>query len=238
MIELTQIINNVLMVDYERWEDLAIRRLWTPTSRVVYANNSGVVTTPGAVANAAAGRLTWEYLTELFSYMRQLEIPTYIDGCYGLTLTTQNMTQLKRSLGSNFSFETVVDTLALSNLLNLAEPGEVGKVTGYQGKIGNFHVFESNSFSRGAAGTEGVRSEAITGGNAVTRTNFAFGADTIGRGIAEPFQLVADEVTNFGRRERITWLSWEGFCQLDVDPGASVDPVPQQLRVLDVRFTD
>lgn len=238
MIELTQIINNVLMVDYERWEDLVIRRLWTPTSRVVYANNSGVVLTPGAVSSAAAGRITWEYLTELFSYMRQLEIPTYVDGCYGLTLTTQNMTQLKRSLGNNFSFETVVDTLALSNMLNLAEPGEVGKVTGYQGRIGNFHVFESNSFSRGAAGTEGVRTEAITGGNATTRTNFAFGADTIGRGIAEPFQLVADEVTNFGRRERITWLSWEGFVQLDVDPGASVDPVPQQLRVLDVRFTD
>jgi hypothetical protein len=238
MIEIMQIIDENLMVDYEQWEDLVIKRLWSPTSRVVYANGINLVTAATDVANAAAGRCSRDFLQALFEYMRLAKIPTYMDGCYGLALTTKSMTQLKRSLGDDFRFDTVTDLVALSNIFNLAEPGEVGKVTGYQGKIENFHVFESNSFSSGAAGTEGVRSEAITGGNATTRTNFAFGRKTIGRGIAEPFLLVKDEITNFGRRERVTWLSWEGFCQLDVDPAGSTDPVPQQLRVLDVRFTD
>lgn len=240
MIETLRIIDSVLMHDYELWEDLKIRRLWTPTSRVVYNGNNTVATLPASVPNAAQGRCTWQFLNELFGYMRQLQIPTYRDGCYGIALTTKAATQLKASMGERFQFDTVVDMIGLSNVLNLADPGEKGKVTGYLGKIENFHVFESNNFSQGASGTEGVQTETLGTGSSVTRDCFVFGAATIGRGTAEPFQLVSDEVTNFRRRTRITWLSWEGFGALDVDPTGYADAsaVPQQLRVLKVRFTD
>jgi hypothetical protein len=240
MIETLQIIDRVLMHDYELWEDLKCRRMWTPTSRVVYNGNDSVVTLPASVPTVAQGHCTWQFLNELFGYMRGLQIPTYRDGCYGIALTTKAATQLKASLGIRYQFETVVDAMALTNILNLAEPGEKGKVTGYLGKIENFHVFESNNFSAGATGTEGVRTETTGAGAATTRSCFAFGASSFGRGIAEPFQLVADEVTNFRRRTRITWISWEGFGAMDVDPVGYADTsaVPQQLRVLDVRFTD
>lgn len=240
MIELLNILNDKLMHDYELWQDIKCRRMWTPTSRVIYNNANQIATAPAQVPSTADGRCTWQFLNQLFGYMRTLQIPTYRDGCYGIALTTKNATQLRDSLGERFSFYTVVDMEGLLNILNLAEAGEAGKVTGYIGKIQNFHVFESNNFSAGLAGTDGVRSEAITGGNATTRTNFAFGANTFGRGIAEPFQLVNDEVTNFRRRQRVTWISWEGFGALDVDATGYNDTsaLPQQLRVLDVRFTD
>jgi hypothetical protein len=240
MIETMRIIDNVLGNDYELWEDLKIRRLWTPTSRVIYNANNTVATLPATVPNAAQGRCTWQFLGELFGYMRLLQIPTYSDGCYGIALSTKSATQLRVSLGDRFQFETVVDMYALSNILNLADPGEKGKVTGYLGKIANFHVFESNNFSQGVTGSEGVQTETLGTGSSVTRDSYAFGANTIGRGTAEPFQLVADEVTNFRRRTRITWISWEGFGAMDVDPTGYTDvsAVPQQLRVLKVRFTD
>lgn len=240
MIETLRIIDNVLMNDYELWEDLKIRRLWTPTSRVVYNANDTIGLTAASVPNADQGRCTWQFLNELFGYMRQLQIPTYQDGCYGIALTTKAATQLRASMGQRYEFNNVIDMIGLSNVLNLAEPGEKGKVTGYLGKLENFHVFESNNFSQGATGTEGVQTDTLGTGTAVTRDCFAFGAASIGRGTAEPFQLVADEVTNFRRRTRITWISWEGFGAMDVDPTGYSDTsaVPQQLRVLKVRFTD
>lgn len=240
MIDTLRIIDSVLMHDYELWEDLKIRRLWTPTSRVVYNANDTVGLSPASVPNADQGRCTWQFLNELFGYMRQLQIPTYQDGCYGIALTTKAATQLKASMGQRYEFTNVVDMVGLSNVMNLAEPGEKGKVTGYIGKLENFHIFESNNFSQGATGTEGVQTETLGTGTAVTRDCFAFGSATIGRGTAEPFQLVADEVTNFRRRTRITWISWEGFGPMDVDPTGYSDAsaVPQQLRVLKVRFTD
>lgn len=240
LIEGMRILDNVLMHNYDLWEDLVIRRLWTPTSRIVYNGNNSVVTLPASVPTVAQGRCTWQFLNELYGYMRGLQIPTLADGCYGIALTTKAATQLKTSMGDRYQFQAVIDMEALTNVLNLAAAGEKGKVTGYLGKIENFHVFESNNFSAGATGTEGVRTETTGAGATTTRTNFAFGANTIARGVAEPFQLVADEVTNFLRRIRISWLSWEGFAAMDVDPTGynDVSTVPQQLRVLDVRFTD
>jgi hypothetical protein len=240
MLEVIQFIVRNLMHDYELWEDLKCRRMWTPTSRVVYNNNNTVVTSPGAVTAGNARGCTRAFLTEMFGYARSLLIPTYQDGCYGLALTTKAATQLKQSLDERFWFGTPPDMERLVNILNLAEMGEAGKVTGYLGKIENFHIFESNNFSVGAAGTEGVRNETLGGGSALTRTNFMFGADTFGRGIAEPPQIVKDEVRNFGRRDRLTWLTWQGFAAMDIDPVGYNDTsaVPQQLRVLDVRFTD
>ncbi|MGL5059029.1 MAG: hypothetical protein ACRC62_03520 [Microcoleus sp.] len=238
MMNLIKIMDDCLGYDYAQWEDMILRRLWTPTTRVVYNANNTVGTTPGSVASAASGRLTWQFLPELYGHLRANLVPTYSDGCYGYAIPTKHATQLRASLGQNFQFNNVVDMEALTNIFNLDNAGSHSKVSGYIGKIDNFHIFESNNFSMGAAGTEGVRSEAITGGNAVTRSGYAFGADTIARGIAEPFMLVADEVTNFNRRTAVTWISWQGVAPLDVDGAGDASAVPQQTRVFEVRMTD
>jgi hypothetical protein len=82
-----------------------------------------------------------------------------------------------------------------------------------------------------------VQTETVSGGSNTTRSNYAFGADTIGRGIGTEMEIRRDTNDNFGRVGRYIWRSEEGFVAMDVDPTGYSDTseVPQQLRVIDVR---
>ena len=82
-----------------------------------------------------------------------------------------------------------------------------------------------------------LQTETVAAGAATTRTNYAFGANTIGRGIGTEMEIRRDTNDDFQRVGHYIWRSEEGFVAMDVDPTGYNDssPVPQQLRVLDVR---
>ncbi|EKU98113.1 hypothetical protein Lepto7375DRAFT_7374 [Leptolyngbya sp. PCC 7375] len=243
MIDLMGTLDTNLGEDYYRWEDMKVRSLWAPTSRVVYNDGDAVSTT----AANADGSVTLQYLNNLYAYMRNLQIPTYRDGCYGTVLVSSACATFRNELiadgiwqaPSMAALEELANSLSLSTGLDV---GPTDLAAAYQGKYGNFHIWETNAYASGAVGTagaagEGVQTETVAPGAATTRTNYAFGADTIGRGIGTEMEIRRDTNDDFQRVGRYIWRSEEGFVSMDVDPTGYNDssPVPQQLRVLDVR---
>lgn len=241
MIDLMSILERNLQYDYFWFEDRAIRELWIPTSRTVYNKNGVIATSAASLAANDVGTMTYKFLVALYAYMRQLQIPTYADGSYGLALHSVASGQLKQDLSSAFfRVQSSAELEELTSIMNPTLQGEVDKIQGFVGKIAGFLIFESNATSLGAAGTEGTRNETIASSSRQTRTSYAFGANTAARGIGTPFELRTDTNDNFGRIKRMSWISHEGYAPLDIDPTGYNDSsaVPQQLRVLDVRTVD
>ena len=243
MIDLMGLLERNLGEDYYRWEDMKVRSLWAPTSRVVYNDGDDVTTT---TANAD-GSVTLQFLNNLYGYMRGLKIQTYLDGCYGIVLISKDCSQFRNEMIADGIWQAPSREAleALSNSLSISVGMDVGPTdlaAAYQGKHGNFHIFDTNAYGTGTVGTagadgEGVQTETVAAGAATTRSNYAFGADTIGRGIGTEMEIRRDTNDNFGRVGRYIWRSEEGFVAMDVDPTGYSDTseVPQQLRVLDVR---
>ena len=242
MIDLMSILDRNLWYDYYSWEDVKIRSLWSPTSRVVYNKNGAVVETAISLVAGDDGTMTEQFLNALYGYMRSAQIPTYMDGCYGLAANSLSITQFKNDLGEKFAPASDANLRDLTNILNpvMIGSGEVDKVTGYVGKYCNFHIFDSNAFGCGAPGTEGVQTETLGGTSTATRSSYAFGADTIGRGIGSEVDIRKDTNDDFQRLNRFIWRAEEGYTALDVDSVGYNDTsaVPQQLRVIEVRVSD
>lgn len=241
MIDLISILNRNLMRDYFAWEDLTIRSLWTPTSRVVYNDNSAVVTSPSTITTGDNATLTRKFLAALYGYMKELKIPPFMGNKYGLAVNNTALVQLKQDYDRLWSASTPQQLQALTEYLNptLIAPGETDRISGYCGDFENFMIFETNSYGTGASGSPGVRTETINSTSQVTRSSFAFGADSIGRGIGTEMEIRMDDDTDFGRADRCIWRSEEAFVAMDVDPTGYNDTsrVPQQLRVIEVRTT-
>jgi hypothetical protein len=137
---------------------------------------------------------------------------------------------------------TPEDIEALSGILNptVIPPESGSRVSGYLGTYYGFHIFESNAFGVGSAGTEGVQNETILTVSTKTRTSYAFGNSAVGRGVGTPMEIRQNEITNYQRLQTFIWRSEEGFAALDVDPIGYSDSsaVPQQLRVFQIHTTD
>ncbi|NEP54927.1 MAG: hypothetical protein F6K65_41565, partial [Moorea sp. SIO3C2] len=244
MIDLMDILRRNLWQDYIRWEDIKIRSLWSPTASVIYNDNCEVVATAGEVNpspdNDASGGMTEDFLYSIGYYMSSLQIPTLPDECYGIAIPIQHTRTIRKSLEDKLEASTKAELDEICNLLSAMTGGHVDRVTGYVGKIGNMHVWNSNALSRGAAGSPGVVAEISGAGLLNFREGFAFGDMTIGSGIGSPFEIRFDEVSDFNRSTRAIWHEERSFTPLDVDPTGYGDTaaVPQQLRVLRVRCSD
>jgi len=238
MLNLMAILDRNLIQNYYQFEDLIIRKLWEPTSRVVYNDNGAVTATIGDLAVSDGGTMTDDFLNNLYAYMRAIQIPTYADGCYGMAINTLAAAQYKNSL-DKYAPANSQQIQDVTNILNLSSGGEMDRASGYLGMFNNFHLFETNAFGCGAAGTDGAQNETIAAVSRLTRTSYAFGANTIGRGIGSPMTIRRDNNDDFGRIGRYAWFSEEGFVAVDVDPTGYSDSstVPQQLRVIEVHTT-
>jgi hypothetical protein len=232
MIELLSILNRNLMRDYYAWEDLKIRSLWTGTTRVVYNDKNAVATSATSVTSGDDGTLTRRFLASLYGYMKEIQIPPFAGNKYGLVVNSTALTQLKISYDSLWHAATPGELQTLTEFLNpvLIAPGETDKLSGYCGDFENFMIFETNAYGVGASGSPGVQTE----DSKVTHTSFAFGSDTIGRGIGTEMEVRFDDDTDFGRATRAIWRSEESFVQMDVDGAGDNSAVPQQLRVIKV----
>lgn len=235
-----------IMRNYMQFEDRFIRALWAPTSRKVYNKGNEVETTVGNLVNTSDGTLTAEFLHSLYTYMAGLYIPTYMDGCYGIVVNSKQVQQLRKSMTpvERDGFTQPSNAADLASIVNmLPAVTDVDRITGYRGRWGNFHIFEQNTFGMGAAGTPGAQN-VTTGATVATqlaRTAYAFGANTIGRGIGMPMELRSQsgEIL-WNRAQKWIWISHESFTPIDVDPTgySDTDAVPQQLRVIEVRTLD
>jgi hypothetical protein len=151
--------------------------------------------------------------------------------------------QLKNDMDKYWQVATVDQVRELTNMMLSDYPsGEDIRIEGYQGLYEGFHIWSTNSFANGAAGTEGVANETNgDSGTSVVRTSYAFGGFASGRGIGgSGVQILFDEKTDFGRVDRAIWQSYEAHGPLDVDATGYSDTsdVPQETRVFQVRTFD
>lgn len=240
MVNLLDILRRNLLEDYYNWEDLKIREMYDPTSRIVYNDGGQVTTTVGNVGSGDGGNITETFANYLESYMDGLKIPRLADGNFIWVMPPNSAASLKESLGQRAQATTPEQLMMLSEILLPDAMGESDRVTGYVGNYCGFHIFRSNAFGIGAPGSAGVQNSAFGTGSTLTRDSYVFGAETTGRGIGSEFEIVPSGVVPFGRAERYIWRSEEGFVAMDVDPTGYNDTsaVPQQLRVIKVRSSD
>lgn len=235
MVNLENSVSRVLGHDYEAWEDISIRSRYAATTRVVYNNKQAVTTSPANVVATSDGTFTEQFLNELYAYMSGLQIPTLDDGCYVLVINDKSLAQLKNQLRNRNLYLDQANVEELTMMLQAMSNREQGKVSGYAGTACGFHIFATNSHSMGAAGTEGVRTEALGAGSMITRSSYAFGIMAVARAQGMEAEMRTDSVNDFGRLQSFTWLSHETPGYLDVDPAIAAD---QQLRVIEIRTTD
>lgn len=238
--ELDRIVQRNLGYNYNQYEEINSRSLWFGTTKTAYNNGGTVVQTPAAVSATAAtakyrsGALSYQFLINLYAFLSGLQIPQYENGCYGLVLHENALAQLKSSLAERNTYFNSGDINDITNLFRTATMSDVDKISGYQGTIANFMIFATNNNSLGAAGTIGAQTETVGGVAQITRTSFAFGADSIARGVGMPATIRQQLDVDFGRLGRWSWISHEAWAQLDVDaifPG-------QQTRVFKINTTD
>lgn len=239
-IQLETIVQRNLGFNYNQYEEIAARSLWFANTKTLYNNAGSVVTTaPGVTATAAtakyrSGALSYQFLINLYAYMSGQQIPAYSNGCYGLELHEFALAQLKSSLSDRNQYLNPGDMADITNIFRASTMSEMGRISGYQGTIGNFMIFSTNNISMGLAGTIGAQTETLGGVAQTSRTSFAFGANSIGRGTGMAATIRRQIEDDFGRMNRWLWLAHEGWVQLDVDnafPG-------QQTRVFKINTTD
>lgn len=241
MQQLLGIVQTNLGRNYREFEELYLRSLWEGTTIVRYNRNNAVSDTiPNA--NTQRGALTREFLVALAAYMHgDLKIPTFDDGKYVLVTNPLSLATLIHSIDVNSRYIEKESIEDLTSLMNFATGNDLGRVSGYQFTVGNFHVFSQNSYGVGQATSPGVINSDVSSTTTTFRSSFAVGRNTIGRAIAKPFTIVRSNNDDFQRMNRYTWVSYEAFAQLDVDPGQqNQDPATanQQARVIEVMTTD
>lgn len=241
MLPLMRILERDLFYDYYNWEDLIIREQWRPTSKAYYNSADEVVTAASSVT--VGGQLTRKFLGAVYTKMANDRVVPLPDGNYGLVTNPTAIRQLKNDMDQYWLTPTEDQLQDLTNMFLLDYPnGEDLKIQNYRGLYEGFHIFETNSFANGGAGTEGVATETDGNSDSLTfRTSYAFGYAASGRGMGgSGVQILFDEKTDFGRIDRAIWQSYEAHGPLDVDATGYNDTsdVPQETRVFKVVTSD
>ncbi|MEO1523754.1 MAG: hypothetical protein AAFU78_23670, partial [Cyanobacteria bacterium J06633_2] len=215
--ELESIIVGKLGRDYQFTKDLFLRTEWFNTDRIVYNDAGQVTTTASDVATGDDGTMTEEFLISLRSYMRILEIPPYMDGCYGIAMNEYAIAQFMQSKSSKERDQALADQDLVTRMLAQSTLQDFGgEVTGYRGKFDGFHIFEQNVYGKGANGTEGSNTVTLGAGSTLMHTSFAFGQNTVCWCTGLPVEIRTDEVRDFGRQQRMIWYAHEASGRLNV----------------------
>lgn len=243
MTDLVQVIETNLGRDYAQTKDLYLRTIWMGATTTLYNNNGRVTTTAtDVVTGGDGGRISRAFLRNLRSQLRIWKVPTFRNGLYILSLTPTQLEVLVAELvalnqridPTNAEEEMVSRIFALQNGTEYG-----GEVSGFRLVCDGFMVFEQNTHSVGAVGTEGVQAQTLGGAltNITTETSFAAGADTMCWATALPVEIREDDYTDFGRRNRWIWYSHENAAGLDVNEVTVAGRITQERRVVKLNFT-
>lgn len=216
MVDLEEIVMMNLGLDYQATKNLFLQEELFRADVTLYNDKGKATATIGDLAAADDGRMNGSFLASVYAYMRNLQVPTTIDGCYYLVTHPNGVQQIlaEKSEKERFISPEQLDLVGQGLARNRSQYG--GRVSGYKGKFYGFHVFEQNVFGVGAPATAGVQNETIATVSTLTRTSLAFGVDTIGWASALPVQIRMDEFSDFQRQKRMIWYSHENSVSLDV----------------------
>jgi hypothetical protein len=240
-IELEGIVQKNLGYNYWQYEESGSRSMWFASTKTLY-NNQGtpVATAAAALATAAtakyrSGTCTYQFLINLYAFLSGQKVPSYDqNGCYGLVLHEFALAQLKADLKANNQYFDTANLEEITNIFRATTMSDMVRISGYQGTIANFMIFSTNNISMDAVGTIGVQTETVASVAQTTRTSFAFGSGSIGRGIGMNAQIRRQTEDDFARMNRWLWVAHEGWVALDVDNAAA----GQQTRVFKINTTE
>jgi hypothetical protein len=226
--------------NYDAYIDLRVRQLFATSTTVLYNAGTGVADDPADVVANSKGTMTSNFVGDLLAELQSRRVATFEDGCYGLIMHPKALSQLMRDLRDKERYRPgdLVSNLDLTTEMfrRMSGPGgflDASTLNGYHGIYNNFHLFSSNAYGTGAAGTDGVQSETLGAGAKITRTSYAFGMRPVGHGVALPVEIRERSENDFGRSRSFIWYSHEGFVALDINEASGED-----LRVVKVNTTD
>lgn len=219
--------------NYEASLDMLIRTQYQTATTILYNDNGAVTSTPGDVGTGDDGTFTQDFLHSVYARMSADQVVPLADGNYVAALNTYSASQLRKSLGEQVRYQDPMQIEALTNLLK--ETGEQGQVVNYMGSYCNFHVFTTNVYGIGAAGTEGAQNVTLGTGSKLTRSSWVFGRDAVGLGQAMAPSIFRNTNDDYGRMSMWVWRAHMACGTLDVDPN---NDASEQLRVYELRCTD
>lgn len=219
--------------NYEASMDLWIRSKYQTATTILYNDNGSVTSTPGDVGTGDDGTLTQDFLHACYARMSADGVLPLPDGKYVAALNTYSASQLRKSLGDQLRVTSLGDVAEITNLLPTV--ADQGMVTNYMGSYCNFHVFETNVYGVGTAGSEGVQNATLGTGTRLTRSSWIFGAAAVGHGVGMQPQIFRNTNDDFGRMSMWVWRAHMAVGTLDVDPN---NHSSEQRRVYQIRCTD
>lgn len=186
--DIVAIIGEFMRRDYDRFHDVAMRDFLLSSTNVVTPNGAA----EGAITVGQV--MTVAFLRKLNKYMKDLKIPTYPNGRWRLCIDTTDELNLK----SDTAYTTAMTQLAQANPL----------FTGHVMSIEGFDIMVSTMLPTKAVGAAG----AVTG-----HQGCAWGPYGIGHGVDMPPSIRDGDNTNYKRKNRVVWISYEAMGLLYAD---------------------
>lgn len=239
LLNLEQILERQLGYDYAATVDVALREQYATASTVIFNRRDQVATAANQLTAAGdGGSMTRKFLIALKAYLMEQFIPPYMqDGNHGIVMPPRALAQLLQSMTNDERFISPEQRDIATKAFSMSTGQDFETIDGYFGVHEGFHVFGSNAYGTGAAGTEGVSTVALGGalGNVTARDCYAFGSDHVARAQGLAMEVRRNVVDDFGRRNDYIWYSHEAFDELDINADAGAGT---ELRVVKVRTLD
>lgn len=239
--DLISIAQRLLGHDWMATIDLAHRAIFATASTVVYNDKNSVTATPANVATGDNGTMTRQFLIALHGYLLAQQIPPLSDGCYAIIMPPAALTTYLQDVSTYDRFNGDISQSSMSHISEVLAMGArtnqsaMGQVVGYYGCRDGMHIFSSNAYGTGAAGTEGVQNTTLGVGATLTRTSYAFGSDVMAHATGLNMEIRRNTNDDFQRLDSFIWYSHEGFAEMDINANGTTGT---ELRMVQVRTTD
>jgi hypothetical protein len=188
--DLVEYLGVLLRRDRNAWLDLVLCNLLLSTSNV--SNGSGAASL--STATAGSNPLIDDDLAAIKLALQSRNIPRFSDGFYCLVISPQHEADLRK----DDQFREIVRYQAAAGPLT----------QGHLGDYNGFHILVSNNVPTAGVGSGG----SVTGYQGV-----AFGPQAVGWGIGMEAEARRSKADDFGREDRLLWISHEAFALLNGD---------------------
>jgi hypothetical protein len=188
--DLVEYLGLILRRDRNAWLDHVLSNLLLTTTNVSYGSLAANLTT----ATAGSNPLIDDDIAAIKLALQSRNIPTFSDGMWCMVISPRHEADLRK----DDQFREIVRYMA----------GDGPLVQGHIGDYNGFHILVSNNIVTTGVGAGG----AVTG-----YQGLAFGPQALGWGVGMECEARRSKADDFGREDRLVWISHEAFGLLDED---------------------
>lgn len=224
--DLERFVRRNLGVDYQALVDVRVRELFDTATTVVFPNGHTASTV------AAGDTFSYDFLHDVARELDTRKVPTFPDtGNWGLIIHPYACAQLAKDPAFRDTLARLGDQRAIEGFRAAANGGQPGFI----GSVLHFDIYVTNNYAVGDPNASPPDPGTQIENNVATRTSFAFGPDIIGQGVGDPVRVARNNDDDFGEEILLTWISYEGWDELDINEDATTET---ETRVLALHTTD